>query len=85
MADCVLVPVQNLGVLALSREAFEAALAEGARLTSTGMDAVQLSEDLLDAEQAAQHLAVSPRWLEDSARAGTVPYIQARSLYPLPR
>jgi len=74
MADCVLIPLQNLGVLALSREEFEAALAAGARLTASSADPLELPEALLDAEQAAQRLAVSSRWLEDSARAGIVPH-----------
>jgi hypothetical protein len=74
MADCVLIPLQNLGVLALSREVFEAALAEGARITGTPGVPHESAEVLLDAEQAAQRLAVSSRWLEDSARAGIVPH-----------
>jgi hypothetical protein len=74
MADCVLIPLQNLGVLALSREVFEAALAEGARLTAINGSPRESAEALLDAEQPAQRLAVSSRWLEDSARAGIVPH-----------
>jgi excisionase family DNA binding protein len=31
-------------------------------------------EPLLDAPQAAAQLAVSTRWLEDSARAGIIPH-----------
>src|SRR5882724_7196566 len=61
MADCVLIPLQNLGVLALPREVFEAALAEGARLTAANGSPCESAEALLDAEQAAQRLAVSSR------------------------
>ena len=74
MADCVLIPLQNLGVLALSREEFDAALAAGSRLMGASATPLEVPEALLDAEQAAERLAVSSRWLEDSARAGIVPH-----------
>jgi excisionase family DNA binding protein len=76
MSDCVLIPLQSVGVLALTREDFDAALAAGARIVgSTPAGAtVESSEALLDAEQAAMQLGVSTRWLEDSARAGIVPH-----------
>lgn len=76
MADSILIPVQSVGVLALTQEEFEAALAAGARLTSARRpqgEAVS-AESLLDADQAAAQLGVSARWLEDSARAGIVPH-----------
>src|ERR1700716_2310457 len=74
MADCILIPLQNLGVLALSREAFDAAIAAGSRLIGFSATPLEVQEALLDAEQAAERLGVSSRWLEDSARAGIVPH-----------
>jgi excisionase family DNA binding protein len=74
MADCILIPLQNLGVLALSREAFDAAIAAGSRLIGFSATPLEVPEALLDAEQAAERLGVSNRWLEDSARAGIVPH-----------
>src|SRR6185437_6759941 len=76
MADSILIPVQSVGVLALTQEEFEAALAAGARLTSARRPQGEAlsAESLLDAYQAAAQLGVSARWLEDSARAGIVPH-----------
>jgi Helix-turn-helix domain len=76
MADCVLVPIQSVGVLALTREEFDTALAVGARLVATPSAAatVESPDALLDADQAATQLGVSSRWLEGSARAGIVPH-----------
>jgi hypothetical protein len=75
MEDCVLIPVPSIGVLALTRAAFEAALAAGAALLpGTSGTSIDSTEPLLDAEQAAPLLGVSGRWLEDNARAGIVPH-----------
>jgi len=75
MEDCVLIPIQSIGVLAMTRDAFEAALAAGAALLpGTSGSSIDVAEPLLDAEQAAPLLGVSGRWLEDSARAGIVPH-----------
>jgi hypothetical protein len=74
MADCVLVPIQSVGVLALTREEFDAALSVGARLVAPPSAAAsgESPDALLDADQAATR--VSSRWLEDSARSGIVPH-----------
>ena len=75
MEDCVLIPIQSIGVLALTREQFEAALAAGAALLpGTSGNPIGVTEPLLDAEQAAPMLGVSIRWLEDNARAGIIPH-----------
>jgi excisionase family DNA binding protein len=76
MPDRVLIPVPGVGVLALDREVFTAALAAGAELTTgaTLSPAGSIPEPLLDPDQAAEQLNVSARWLEDSARAGIVPH-----------
>ncbi len=76
MADCILIPIPNLGCLALTREEFETALTEGAK--RKGLVAPSIStetpEALLDADQAGAQLGITSRWLEDSARAGIVPH-----------
>jgi excisionase family DNA binding protein len=76
MADRVLIPLQSVGVLALTREDFETALAAGTNLTGSqgGSPNVDSPEAVLDPDQVAARLGVSTRWLEDSARAGIVPH-----------
>jgi hypothetical protein len=78
MSDRVLIPVPGIGVLALDRETFAAALAAGAGLTAgpSPSPAAFASEPLLDADQAAAQINVTARWLEDSARAGIIPHIK---------
>jgi hypothetical protein len=62
MEDGILIPIQSVGVLALTREAFEAALAAGAALLPSMQGAsTDVAEPLLDAEQAAPLLGVSVR------------------------
>ena len=55
MSDCVLIPLQDVGVLALTREACESALAAGSDLVAAEAQSKssQPEEGLLDAEQAA--------------------------------
>ena len=78
MTDRILVPIVGLGVLAMSREAFAEALAEGADLSPAAApsSAVSATEQLLDADQAAVQMNVSARWLEDSARSGIIPHVK---------
>jgi excisionase family DNA binding protein len=72
MEDRVLIPIQSIGVIALTREAFEAALAAGAVfLPGTGGTSIDATEPLLE---AAPLLGVSVRWLEDNAKAGIIPH-----------
>jgi hypothetical protein len=77
MADCILIPLPTVGVLALTREHFEMALAEGVRLAGTVNTSPSppcpSAEALLDADQAGAQSGITSRWLEDSARAGIVP------------
>ncbi|MEA3186746.1 MAG: hypothetical protein QOD99_576 [Chthoniobacter sp.] len=78
MTDRVLIPLASIGTLALSREAFEAALAEGSKAiaapaTSTASD----TEPLLDAEQLSAKLSIPTTWLEQAARDGRVPCVRA--------
>lgn len=76
MSDKVLIPLAGIGTLALDREAFEAALAEGAGITapppSAGSD-----EPLMDSEQLAAVLHIPQTWLEQAAREQRIPSIQA--------
>src|SRR5687767_11436875 len=75
-SDRVLIPLPGLGLLVLEREAFEAGLVAAAEFTPasvTGSNALP-GEPLLEANKAAAQLGVTPRWLEDSARAGIVPH-----------
>jgi hypothetical protein len=78
MSDRVLVPVAGLGLLALDRETFAAALVAGAEVMagSSPSPALAAAEPLLDADQAAAQMNVTARWLEDSARAGIIPHIK---------
>jgi hypothetical protein len=76
--DRVLIPLPGVGTLALSREAFEAALAEGSRAitapaTATATDA----EPLLDAEQLSTQLGNVPiTWIEAAGRDGRIPSVE---------
>lgn len=76
--DRVLVPLPGIGTLALSREAFEAALAEGSKAiaapaTATAADA----EPLLDAAELATALSLPQTWIEDRTRRDELPCIRA--------
>jgi excisionase family DNA binding protein len=78
MSDRMLIPLPGIGTLALSREAFDAALAEGSKViaapvTATAADAAPL----LDAEQLAQMLALPVTWIEQAAREEKIPSIRA--------
>jgi hypothetical protein len=74
MADRVLIPF-NGALLALTVEQYVAARDAAAEFTP--VDRIRSAPDiepLLDADTAATQLGVTARWLEDSARAGIVPY-----------
>ncbi|HEX4025886.1 MAG TPA: helix-turn-helix domain-containing protein [Steroidobacteraceae bacterium] len=79
MSDKVLIPLPGLGTLSLSREAFQAALAEGSRAipASTAPGATQDAEPALDAEQLAAALSLPVTWIEQAAREARIPSIQA--------
>jgi hypothetical protein len=72
----VLIPLPGIGTLALSGDAYRAALAAGAEMTAGVAPSPTAAEALLDADQAATQLSVTARWLEDSARAGIIPHIK---------
>lgn len=80
MSDRVLVPLPDGRWLALSREAFDAALTEGGAsigtVASAGADAGD-SEALMDAEQLAAALNLPQTWLEQAARERRIPSIEA--------
>jgi len=72
----VLIPLADGRWLAMDRETFASALAAGAEQMAyaSPTSAAVTVEPLLDADQASVQLAVSARWLEDSARAGIIPH-----------
>ncbi len=75
MADRILVALPDGRWLALDAEAFDAALVAGAASTAAASTpGSSAGEPLLDADQAAAHLGLMARWLEDGARAGIVPH-----------
>jgi excisionase family DNA binding protein len=76
VSDRVLIPLPSIGTLALSREAFEMALAEGSRAIAAPATAAD-AEPLLDAEQLAQMLALPVTWIEQAAREEKIPSIRA--------
>lgn len=74
MTDRILVSLANGRWLALSREQFDAALMAGAEFDAQSAPSSAPVEPLLDAEHAGALLSVTPRWLEDCARAGIIPH-----------
>jgi hypothetical protein len=77
VADRVLIPLPGVGALLLDRETFAAALAAGAEMTAGSVPSpASAAERLLDADQAAAQMNITPRWLEDSARAGIIPHVK---------
>ena len=81
MSDRVLIVLGNR-LLCLSREAFEAALREGAAVAGTTSEAAAAAVQpqdaagtgLLSAEAAAVVLSVDPQWLLRQAREGRIPH-----------
>jgi hypothetical protein len=78
MSDRVLIPLPSIGTLALSREAFEVALAEGSRAIAAPAAATAADgEPLLDAEQLSAQLGNVPlTWIEAAGRDGRIPSIE---------
>src|SRR5438309_651840 len=77
MSDRVIVPVAGLGVLALDRETFATALAEGAKLIAAPASSTSVTnEPLLDADQLADLLKVPATWIEQKAREGIIPSLE---------
>jgi len=77
MTDRLLIPLPGIGTLALSREAFQAALAEGSRAIAAPSAAPLDAEPLLDAETLATVLALPVTWVEQAAREERIPSIHA--------
>lgn len=77
MADRVLIPLPGIGTLALTDEAYRAALAEGAQLCATpAPPCAATDEPLVEAEQLAAQLNVPVTWLEQKAREGVIPSLE---------
>ena len=76
MSDRMLIPLPGIGTLALSREAFETALAEGSQAIAAPATATD-AEPLLDAEQLSAQLGNVPlTWIEAAGRDGRIPSIE---------
>lgn len=76
--DRVLIPLPGIGALALSREAFEAALAEGCRaIAAPSIATTADGEPLLDAAGLAAQLGLPQTWIEDRTRRDELPCIRA--------
>ncbi len=74
MSDQVLIPVAGLGVLALDREVFDAALAAGRALIAAPSASPSVTDEpLLDAVQLAAALNVPVTWVETAARQQRIP------------
>jgi hypothetical protein len=78
VSDTILIPLAGIGTLALSREAFETALAEGSRAIAAGpAGATQDAEPLLDAQQLSAQLGNVPvTWVEAAGRDGRIPSVE---------
>jgi excisionase family DNA binding protein len=73
----VLIPLPGIGTLALDGEAYQAALAEGAKLSAApASPGAALDEPLIEAEQLAGLLNVPVTWLEQAAREERIPSLQ---------
>lgn len=79
MSDRLLVVVPGLGVLALEPETFREALAAGTAAVgiTTARDPSSDGESLLEAEELAAALKLPQTWIEQKAREGVIPSIQA--------
>jgi excisionase family DNA binding protein len=77
MTDRVLTCLPDGRWLALSRETFEAALAEGAKVIAPPVATATEAEALLDAEQLAAALSLPVTWVEQAAREGRIPNMRA--------
>lgn len=80
MSDRVLVPLPDGNWLALSREAFDTALAEGraaAGPPATMTLEMGASEPLLEASELATALKLPVSWIEQAAREHKIPSVQA--------
>jgi excisionase family DNA binding protein len=78
MSDRFLIALPGLGTLSLSREAFEAALADGSKAIAppATAGAAKDAERLLSAEELAEQLNVPASRIESGARQGTIPSVR---------
>jgi excisionase family DNA binding protein len=77
MSDRVLVPLPDGRWLALESEAFRQALEAGSAAAPQAADVERMDEPVLDAEQLAAVLNLPVTWIEQAAREGRIPSIQA--------
>ena len=76
MSDRVLVPLPDGRWLALETEAFRQALEAGSAMAPCS-EAQPADDPVLDAEQLAAALNLPVTWIEQAAREGRIPSIQA--------
>ena len=76
MTDRVLIPLPGLGTLALSVDAYRAALAEGAATIGATAAPRQPDEPMIDAEQLAKVLSLPATAIERLAREKRIPFIE---------
>lgn len=79
MSDRVLIPLPGIGTLALSAEAYHAALAEGARLNAAAPGAPQAATDdepLLDASELARALHLPKSCVYEKAKTREFPSVR---------
>jgi excisionase family DNA binding protein len=74
-ADRVLIPLPDGRWLALTPDAFHAALAEGSTLSGApGVSSAALNDEpLVDADQLAERFDIPVTWLEQAARERRIP------------
>jgi len=77
MSERVLVSLPDGRWLALSREAFDAALAEGTAAIGPPAAVAAPEEPLVEAAELAAVLKLPQTWIEQAARAGRIPAVKA--------
>ncbi len=77
MSDRIFVPLADGRWLGLTPEAFQTALAEGSAIGAPTGAPIAADEPLLDAEELATAMKLPTTWLEQAAREGRIPSIQA--------
>jgi hypothetical protein len=76
MVDHVVIPLPDGRWLALTPEAFRAALMEGSALcgaSGVGVSAALNDEPLVDADQLAERFDIPATWIEQAAREHRIP------------
>lgn len=77
MSDRVLIPVPGVGTLAMTLEAYQQALADGAQLCPAPAPAAGSSDDtlLVSSEELGRRTDTAASWWEAAAREGDCPSV----------